>query len=95
AIELAPHQVGRFIDMARLLAKLGRYQESDQNFARAEQLAPDNPKLMYERADVYIKSGRNLETAKALLQRYLSATITPDDPPKSDARKLLQQIQGG
>jgi len=95
AIELAPHQVGRFIDMARLLAKLGRYQESDQNFARAEQLAPDNPKLMYERADVYIKSGRNLETAKALLQRYLSATITPDDPPKSDARKLLRQIQGG
>jgi tetratricopeptide (TPR) repeat protein len=95
AIELAPHQVGRFIDLARLLAKQGRYQESDQNFARADQLAPDSPKLMYAKADVYIKSGRNLETAKDLLKRYLSATITPDDPPKSDARKLLRQIQGG
>lgn len=95
AIELAPHQVGRFIDLARLLAKQGRYQESDQSFARAEQLAPDSPKLMYARADVYIKSGRNLEVAKDLLTRYLSATITPDDPPKSDARKLLRQIQGG
>jgi cytochrome c-type biogenesis protein CcmH/NrfG len=95
AIELAPHQVGRFIDLARLLAKQGRYQESDQSFARAEQLAPNSPKLMYEKADVYIKSGRNLEVAKDLLKRYLSATITPDDPPKSDARKLLRQIQGG
>ena len=95
AIELAPHQVGRFIDLARLLAKQGRYQESDQSFARAEQLAPDSPKLMYAKADVYIKSGRNLEVAKDLLKRYLSATITPDDPPKSDARKLLRQIQGG
>jgi len=95
AIELAPHQVGRFIDLARLLAKQGRYQESDQNFARAEQLAPNSPKLMYARADVYIQSGRNLELAKDLLKRYLSAPITPDDPPKSDARKLLRQIQGG
>ena len=95
AIELAPHQVGRFVDLAKLLAKQGRYQESDQSFARAEQLAPDSPKLMYERADVYIKSGRNLEVAKDLLQRYLSATVTPDDPPKSDARKLLRQIKGG
>jgi tetratricopeptide (TPR) repeat protein len=95
AIELAPHQVGRFIDLARLLAKQGRYQESDQSFARAEQLAPNSPKLMYAKADVYIKSGRNLEVAKDLLNRYLSATITPDDPPKSDARKLLRQIQGG
>jgi cytochrome c-type biogenesis protein CcmH/NrfG len=95
AIELAPHKVGRFIDLARLLAKQGRYQESDQNFARADQLAPNSPKLMYAKADVYIKSGRNLEVAKDLLKRYLSATITPDDPPKSDARKLLRQIQGG
>jgi tetratricopeptide (TPR) repeat protein len=95
AIELAPHQVGRFIDLARLLAKQGRYQESDQSFARAEQMAPDSPKLMYARADVYIKTGRNLDVAKDLLKRYLSATVTPDDPPKSDARKLLRQIQGG
>ena len=95
AIELAPHQVGRFIDLARLLAKQGRYQESDQSFARAEQIAPDSPKLMYAKADVYIKSGRNLEVAKNLLKRYLSATVTPDDPPKSDALKLLRQIQGG
>lgn len=95
AIELAPHQVGRFIDLARLLAKQGRYQESDQSFARAEQLAPDSPKLMYAKADVYIKSGRNLDVAKVLLKRYLSATLTPDDPPKSDAQKLLRQIQGG
>jgi cytochrome c-type biogenesis protein CcmH/NrfG len=95
ALELNPQKVGRFIDLARFLAKQGRFQESDQNFARAEQIAPGNPKLMYERADVYIQSGRNLEVARDLLQRYLTARITPEDPPKAQALKLLRKIEGG
>jgi tetratricopeptide (TPR) repeat protein len=95
ALELSPQKVGRFIDLARFLARQGRYQESDQSFAHAQQVAPDSPKLMYARADVYIKSGRNIDMAKDLLHRYLSASITPEDPPKSEARKLLRQIGGG
>jgi len=46
------------------------------------------------RADSYIKANRNLEVAKDLLKRYLSSNITAEDPPKSSARKLLQQIEG-
>jgi tetratricopeptide (TPR) repeat protein len=95
AAELQPHQVGRFIDLARFLAKQGRYQESDQSFAEAEQIAPGNPKLLYARAEVYIKSHRNLEVARQLLEKYLAAGITPEDPPKADAQKLLREIQGG
>lgn len=95
ALELNPQRVGRLIDLARFLAKQGRYQESDQNFARAEQLAPDNPKLMFARADVYVKSGRNLPLAKELLKKYLASTVDPEDPPKAEARKLLRQIEGG
>jgi Tfp pilus assembly protein PilF len=94
ALELAPHQVGRLADLARFLYKQGRYQEGDQTFARAEQIAPTNVKLMYVRAESYVKSRRNLPAAKDLLQRYLSATISPEDPPKEDARKLLRQIEG-
>lgn len=94
AIELAPHQVGRFMDLARFLYKQGRYQEGEQTFAHAEQLAPDNVKLLYVRAETYVKTGRNLQEAKDLLQRYLSATISPEDPPKANARKLLRQIEG-
>ena len=95
AMELAPQRVGRVIDLARFFARQGRFQEADQSFAHAEQIAPDNPKLLYARADVYIKSGRNLDVARDLLKRYLTSTITPEDPPKSEARKLLRQIQGG
>jgi tetratricopeptide (TPR) repeat protein len=94
ALELAPHQVGRVADLARFLYKQGRYQEGDQTFARAEQLAPNNPKLLYVRAESYIKSRRNLKVAKDLLERYLEATISPEDPPKEGARKLLRQIEG-
>ena len=95
AAELAPHQVGRVIDLAKFLSRQGRYQEADQSFARAEQIAPNNPKVMYARADSYIRAGRNLNTARELLERYLDSPITPDDPPKQDARKLLRQIHGG
>ena len=93
AIELAPHQVGRLIDLARFLTKQGRIQEADQSLARADKIAPNLPKLMYAKADLYIKSGRNLDLAQDLLKRYLSSSLTPDDPPRSDAAKLLRQAQ--
>jgi Flp pilus assembly protein TadD len=95
AIELTPHQVGRLIDLARLLAKQGRMEEAERSFARAEAIAPDSPKVLFAMADVYIKAGRNLKIAKDLLKRYLSLTLTPEDPPRSQAEKLLKQVQGG
>ncbi len=95
AIEAAPRSVGRLIDLARLLARQGRFQESDQSMARADKIAPGSPRLMYAKADLYIKHGRNLEVAKDLLKRYLSSHLTPDDPPRSEAEKLLRQVQGG
>jgi len=78
-----------------LLAKQGRFQEADQSFARAEAIAPDSPKVLFAKADVYIKTGRNLNVAKDLLKRYLSLALTPEDPPRSQAEKLLKQVQGG
>jgi len=95
AIDLAPRQVGRFIDLARFLVKQGRFQEADQNFARAEAIAPDSLKLIYARAEIYVKSKHRLDVAKDLLQRYMSANLTPEDPPRSEAAKLLRQAQGG
>ena len=94
AIEVAPHQVGRFIDLARLFTKQGRYQEADQSLAKADQIDPNSPRLMFAKADLYIKSKRNLDVARDLLKKYLSSHLTPDDPPRSEAQKLLKQVQG-
>jgi tetratricopeptide (TPR) repeat protein len=94
AIDASPHQVGRLIDLARFLAKQGRFQEADQSFARADKIAPNSPKLMFAKADVYIKNGRNLDEAKELLKKYLSSSLTPEDPPRAQAEKLLKQVQG-
>ena len=95
AIALAPKQVGRLIDLAKFLASEGRTQESDAVFNQAEQLAPDAPKVWFARADTYIKEKRNLDEAKNLLQKYMHAPITPDDPSKQDASRLLKQAAGG
>jgi len=95
AIAAAPQQVGRLIDLAKLLTKQGRHQEADQSIAKAEEIAPNSPKLMFAKAELYVKSRRNLDIARELLKRYIGlTTLTPDDPPKADAEKLLKQAQG-
>jgi tetratricopeptide (TPR) repeat protein len=94
AIELAPRQVGRLLDLARHLAQHGRIQESEATFDKAEQLAPNAPKVYFERAGVYVQQKRNLDRAKALLLKYLGSNLTPDDPPREQAQKLLQEASG-
>jgi len=95
AMELAPRQVGRVIDLAKFLAKHGSFDESEKTFQAADKIAPGAPKLMFARAATYIQAKRNIETAKRLLQKYLAARLTPDDPPREEARKLLEQASGG
>ena len=94
AIEASPQQVGRILDLAKFLAKQGRVQETDHAIAQAEKIAPNSPKLMFVKADLYIKQGRKLDEARSLLKQYLGSSLTPDDPPRADAEKLLRQIQG-
>lgn len=95
AVELAPRQAGRVLDLAKFLAKQGRFQESDAAFEQARKLAPENPKVLFEEAQTYVKSKRNLALAQELLKRYLEAPLSPGDPPRSEALKLLRQAQGG
>jgi tetratricopeptide (TPR) repeat protein len=92
AMELAPHQVGRVLDLAKYLAKRGRYQESEATFDRAVQLDPNSPKVYFARARVYIEEKRNLDKARDLLIKYLRSNLTPDDPPRDQAEKLLKQM---
>jgi len=94
AMELAPRQVGRVIDLARYLAKHGRIQESEATFDHAERLSPNSPVVSFARARVYIEQKRNLDKAKDLLHKYLQNDLTPDDPPREQAEKLLQQVSG-
>jgi tetratricopeptide (TPR) repeat protein len=94
AIAVAPHEVGHLIALARLLATQGKERESDAVFLEAQKVNPNAPKVWFARADVLIKQKRNLDEAKLLLEKYMSASITVDDPPKGDARRLLKQVGG-
>lgn len=95
AVCLAPQQAGRIIDLARFLAKQGRLAESEAAFDEAAAIAPDNPRVLFERANAYLRNKKNLDTARALLKRYLESELTPDDPPRSEAERLLREASGG
>jgi len=94
AFELAPRQVGRIIDLARYLSTHGKASESETLFLQAAKIAPDEPRVLFERANHYIRTKQNLSEAKALLERYLKSPLSVDDPPRSEAEKLLKQTSG-
>ena len=94
AMELAPRQVGRALDLAKYLAKRGRFQESEAVFDKAEKIAPNSPKVAFARANTYIQEKRNLDKARELLKKYLQSDLTPEDPPREVAEKLLKQVSG-
>lgn len=94
AAEMAPMQLGRFVELAKFLAKQGKYQESEQAFQKAERIAPGSPKVLFARAETYVRSRRNLNAARTLLKQYLASPLTPEDPARSEAEKLLKEAGG-
>jgi tetratricopeptide (TPR) repeat protein len=94
AIELAPGEAGRIVDLARFLGKHGPLAESDRLFAQARTLAPGKPGIALAEARTDIENHRNLDQARNLLESYLQSSLTPDDPPKQEAEKLLKRAGG-
>lgn len=94
AVAVGPHEIGHLIALARFLANQGRTGESDAVFQQAERINPNSPGLWYARADVLIQQKRNLDEAKTLLQKYVNAPITVDDPPRETALRLLKEAGG-
>ncbi len=95
AVARAPMAVGRILDLAAFLARHGHFEESDRTFLQAGKVAPAAPKVLFARAQALIKANRELPTARELLRNYLaSPNLTPDDPPRTEALKLLWKAQG-
>jgi cytochrome c-type biogenesis protein CcmH/NrfG len=84
--------VGRILVLARYLASHDRVKESDALFEQAARMAPNNPRVMFDRASTLIKEKRELDTARKLLERYLQAPLTPDDVPRERAEAMLRKL---
>jgi tetratricopeptide (TPR) repeat protein len=95
AAELAPRQVGRVLVLARYLARHDRVTESDALFEQAARMAPNNPRVMFDRAATYVHEHRDPDAARKLLERYLQMPLTPDDPPRERAHALLKKLGTG
>ncbi len=95
ALEAEPRGLGRHIDLAAFLSRQGRHAESDALFQRAAEMEPDSPRLMFARARAFVEAKRNLDLARVLLERYLKAPLTPDDPPRAEAEALLRRARSG
>jgi hypothetical protein len=68
--------------------------ESDTLFDKARNMAPNQPRVLFAEASTAIENHGDTQRARELLQTYLHASLTPDDPPRSEAEKLLRRIGG-
>jgi len=94
AINLVPQGVGHLVALASFLANQGRGNESDAIFLEAQTKYPNSPQVWFAWASALVKQKRNLGDAKNMLEKYVRASITPDDPPKQEARRLLKEAGG-
>ncbi len=94
AIRTAPDKVEPVLELAQFLARRGRYDESDQTFQQAASVAPDSPRILFARAEAGIKGKRNVAEARELLKQYLATKgLTPDDPPRWEAIRLMKKAE--
>jgi Flp pilus assembly protein TadD len=95
ALELAPKQPRRILDLAVFLAKRGRYEESDAAFLEARKFAGQAPRVLFREAASYIHQNRKQGEARELLKQYIASNnLGPDDPSKKEARELLRKVSG-
>ena len=92
AHKLEPGEVGHLLSLASFLSRRGRYDESDQLYQQALQLAPESPDVWFSRGKALVRSGRNSAEARQLLGRYVNADLPADATPRSEARELLKQL---
>lgn len=93
AMNAAPGDVGRVIDLASFLDHEKRYQESDALFELATRQNPRSPKVIFAEASAYIYGRRNLRQAETLLRQYAEQPRTPDDPAMWEVARLMKKLR--
>ena len=84
---------GQYVQ-AQMAAHRKDFARAEAHLQRAAEMAPDSPKLLFARAELYIQQKRKLEEARGLLRRYLQLPLTPEDPPRGEAERLLVEAGG-
>lgn len=94
AIEQGPGNVDPLLALATFLATEGRYEESENLFAQARKIQPLSQRVLFEQAQSDIGTKRNLDRARELLKQYIASTaLTPDDPPRWEALRILRKAE--
>lgn len=94
SVELGPKEPGHLVALGKLLAREGLADQSDAAFRKAQQAAPNSPEVWFAFANTLIKEKRNPKEAKALLEKYVNAPVTANDPLRQEAFNLLKQVNG-
>ncbi len=93
AMAAAPTSVGRYVDLARFYTRRGVIAKADAAFHQAKALQPTAPRLLFNEADLLVRSNRNPARARRLLEEYQRSARTPDDPSPFETAQLIGRLE--
>lgn len=88
-----PKKIGRWIDLAKFYTRRGMFDKADETLAKAKALAPNAPRLLFDEANLLVRSGRDPHKARALITKYQAASLTSEDPSPYDVRQLIEKLE--
>jgi tetratricopeptide (TPR) repeat protein len=73
----APKDLGVYVDLGRLCAEMGRFEEAERAYRSALDLVPDRAMPYVALADLYLKAGRKLAEARRLAAKAAELDASP------------------
>lgn len=88
-----PKKIGRWIDLAKFYTRRRMFDKADDALAKAKALTPGAPRLLFDEANLLVRSERDPRKARALITKYQTVPLTSDDPSPYDVRQLIEKLE--
>jgi tetratricopeptide (TPR) repeat protein len=92
AIAAARDKAPYYLNVASFYRRLGRYSEMEQAIDNAASAERSHDDVLFEGAELLVRSGRNFPTATEWLRRYLTSSDHVESAPTFQAHYLLGSI---
>jgi tetratricopeptide (TPR) repeat protein len=93
AIQLEPDRVSRHLSLASFFARRENFDSSEKALRAASEVDPADPEILYARAEILIRTKRNLTDARRLLEQYLKTERGPADPGPYEVSELRKKLE--
>ena len=88
-----PWRIGPGVDLALFYTRRGMGEKALHAMEQGRRIEPTAPRLLFDEANLLVRSGRNPARARLLLSQYQNAAVTSKDPSPFDVKQLSAKLE--